>query len=276
MFRSAIWNPTELVPVWIVRKPVELNLCLRKAKHLPSSPDPVTINGMSGAMFASLFIFVICNITILTYFGMKTYNKKRTRSGQYNTHSFHSSFFSFFFLFILFPLTSSNWLSSLTLKFIPFFLPFTFILHFSLSLDNMMNSKRNALLWPQLSNQSSFELFRWLFPRNAYISTLVTIEQACWWIYDWILWNNDPQEGHEHWTKVGKVVWGILPSMGSFRRLQSPSKLWSHPWSSVLSLPLECVGGTLRPIPLTCGSRQPHKPVKTWSISTNTSGSSIV
>lgn len=59
-----------------------------EARHLPSSSKPVTINGMSGAVFASLFIFVICNITILTYFGMKTYNKKRTRSGQYNTSSY--------------------------------------------------------------------------------------------------------------------------------------------------------------------------------------------
>lgn len=65
-----------------------------EARHLPSSPDPVTINGMSGAMFASLFIFVICNITILTYFGMKTYNKKRTRSGQYSSLSFITLFLS--------------------------------------------------------------------------------------------------------------------------------------------------------------------------------------
>lgn len=52
-----------------------------EARYLPSASEPVTVNGMSGALFASLFIFVICNITILTYFGMKTYNKKRTRSG---------------------------------------------------------------------------------------------------------------------------------------------------------------------------------------------------
>ena len=73
----------------------EIRVLPEAAKYLPESKPPVNIIGMSGALFSSIFLFILLVILIVGYFmGMKFHHKRsQTRKwyliSWYNTTWFH-------------------------------------------------------------------------------------------------------------------------------------------------------------------------------------------
>ena len=50
------------------------------AKWLPEKPQPIELFGITGAIASSISLFVFATGLILTYFSLKSYNRKRTRN----------------------------------------------------------------------------------------------------------------------------------------------------------------------------------------------------
>jgi len=57
-----------------------LSVLPESVKHLPGEEEIVDVMGMSGGLFLSILLFLFFFTLILTYFGWKAYQKKRTRN----------------------------------------------------------------------------------------------------------------------------------------------------------------------------------------------------